>query len=330
MEGRTDVKLAQEVSAYVGEALLQVEAGLRAALDDASPKAREVITHLADSGGKRVRPMLSLLSAVCFGSDPKPAIPVAIAAEMIHMATLVHDDVIDRAETRRGRKTVNHIWGNHVSVLAGDALLAKALVILVDETTGEVVRIMSDMIYRMCEGEIAQHASQHDIFQDDQAYFDRIEKKTALFFAACCKAGALLGGAGAEQAQAMWAYGRHLGMAFQVVDDLLDVSAEAQVVGKPVGNDLRAGVLTLPVLHSLRAEGYRGEAAALINKRDAMTPADIERVLRLVRDRGSVAYAFDVAKGFAQEAKAALAAVPDSDVKEILLQIADEVLTRKF
>ena len=218
------MKLAQEVLAYVGEALLEVEAGLREAIDDASPYSRDVIMHLADSGGKRVRPMLSLLSAQLFGSDPKLAVPVGIASEMIHMATLVHDDVIDRATTRRGRKTVNQIWGNHVSVLAGDALLAKALVILVDSTTSDVVRIMSDMIYRMCEGEIAQHATLHDMHQDDQDYFNRIEKKTALFFAACCKSGALLGGATQRQADAMWAYGRHLGMAFQVVDDLLDVS----------------------------------------------------------------------------------------------------------
>ena len=165
------MKLAQEVLAYVGEALLEVEAGLREAIDDASPYSRDVIMHLADSGGKRVRPMLSLLSAQLFGSDPKLAVPVGIASEMIHMATLVHDDVIDRATTRRGRKTVNQIWGNHVSVLAGDALLAKALVILVDSTTSDVVRIMSDMIYRMCEGEIAQHATLHDMHQDDQDYF---------------------------------------------------------------------------------------------------------------------------------------------------------------
>ena len=310
--------------------MLEVEAGLRAAVDDASPMAREVILHLAESGGKRVRPMLSLLSAASFSDDLKPAIPVAIASEMIHMATLVHDDVIDRAETRRGRKTVNHVWGNHVSVLAGDALLAKALVILVDHTTSEIVRIMSDMIYRMCEGEIAQHASLHDIHQEDRHYFDRIEKKTALFFAACCKAGALMGGADPGQAEAMWAYGRHLGMAFQVVDDLLDVSAEAEVVGKPVGNDLRSGILTLPVLHSLKMEGYQGEATALIGKKDEMTPDDIERVLGLVRARGSVEYSFEVAKGFSEQAKAALEPLSPSEAKELLIQIADEVLTRKF
>lgn len=324
------LKLAEEVLAHVGEALLEVEAGLRVALDDASPQSREVIMHLAESGGKRVRPMLSLLSAQFFGSDPRPAVPVGIASEMIHMATLVHDDVIDRAETRRGRKTVNQIWGNHVSVLAGDALLAKALVILVDETNSDVVRIMSEMIYRMCEGEIAQHATLHDMYQDDQDYFDRIEKKTALFFAACCQAGALMGGAGPQQADAMWSYGRHLGMAFQVVDDLLDVSAEAEVVGKPVGNDLRSGVLTLPVLHLLRSQGYKGEAASLVSKGTQMTSGDIDRVLQLVRENGAVEYAFSVAQNFVDQAKEALEELPANETRTLLSQIADGVLTRTF
>jgi len=324
------LKLAEEVFAHVGEAMLQVEAGLRDALQDASPQTREVMLHLAESGGKRVRPMLSLLSAQYFSKDPRPAVPVGIASEMIHMATLVHDDVIDRAETRRGRKTVNQIWGNHVSVLAGDALLAKALVILVDETSSEVVRIMSDMIYRMCEGEIAQHASLHDMYQDDQDYFDRIEKKTALFFAACCQAGALMGGAEPEQAGAMWAYGRHLGMAFQVVDDLLDVSADAEVVGKPVGNDLRSGVLTLPILHLLRSQGYQGEAASLVAKGAEMTPADIDRVLELVRENGAVDYAYKVAQSFVEQAKAALEELPSNETQALLRQIADGVLTRTF
>lgn len=324
------MKLAQEVLAHVGEAMQEVEAGLREALDDASPYSREVIMHLAESGGKRVRPLLSLLSAQVVGADPARAVPVGVASEMIHMATLVHDDVIDRAQTRRGRKTVNHIWGNHVSVLAGDALLAKALVILVDETTSEIVRIMSDMIYRMCEGEIAQHATLHDMHQDDDVYFDRIEKKTALFFAACCQSGALMGGATQEQAEAMWAYGRHLGMAFQVIDDLLDVSAEEQVVGKPVGNDLRSGVLTLPVLYVIRSQGFDGEAARLVAKKEAMTSDDIDRVLQLVRENGGIEHAQQVAQAFADQAKEALIRLPANETRDLLEQIVDSTLTRSF
>lgn len=324
------MNLVHEVLSHVGDNLREVEEGLRKALQDASPQARKVVMHLAESGGKRVRPMLAIMSAQLFDGVGRSATPVGIAAELIHMATLVHDDVIDHASVRRGRKTVNHIWGNHVSVLAGDALLAKALVLLVDETDLSVVRIMSEMVYRMCEGEIAQHATLFDTEQDEAMYFDRIEKKTALFFAACCESGALMGGATPEQSRALWTYGRHLGMAFQVIDDLLDVSAEAQVVGKPVGHDLASGVLTLPVLHAIHRLGRRGEAAALINKGTAMTRVDVDRVIEFVKDSGAIEYAFEVAKAFSEEAKAALKELPANETRQLLYAIADSTITREF
>ena len=236
-----------EIMNEVGEPLQQVEEQLHAALDDASGPARDVALHLIKGGGKRARPMLTLLAARLFGEDLSRAIPVAVAAEMIHVATLVHDDVIDGAATRRGRPTVNNLWNAQVAVLTGDTLLAKALVLLVDRTSPRIVRIMSDMIYRMCEGEIAQHASAFDPNQTEQDYFERIEKKTALFFAACCEAGALVNGAWTSSVAAR-AYGRNIGMAFQVIDDLLDVTASPEVLGKPVCS-IWPPALTLPVLH---------------------------------------------------------------------------------
>lgn len=323
------MNLAQEVYSQVGVPLRDVEAGLADALSDASNEARQVAMHLAQSGGKRVRPVLTLISARLFSKDLTPAIPVAVASEMIHMATLVHDDVIDRAQTRRGRKTVNYVWGNHVSVLAGDALLAKALVVLVDKTTPEVVRIMSDMIYRMCEGEIAQHASLFDINQTEEAYFQRIEKKTALFFAACCQAGAIMAGANAEEAQAMWSYGRHLGMAFQIVDDLLDFSGQEQVVGKPVGHDLESGVLTLPVLRLLKT-GNSDEARRLLEKGARMTRAEVESTIRLVKEAGVLDDAFETARSFSDQAKASIENLPDGPSRRTLYDLADAVLTREF
>ena len=181
----------------------EVERELRAMFADASGEAQEVALHLVEGGGKRVRPLMTLLGARLFSEDAGPAVPIAVAAEMIHMATLVHDDVIDKAETRRGRETVNARWSDHTAVLAGDALLARALVLLVDRTTPEVVRIMSDMVYRMCEGEIAQQNSMFDIDQSEETYLQRIEKKTALFFAACCQTGGLIQGASPSEANAL-------------------------------------------------------------------------------------------------------------------------------
>lgn len=324
------MNLVHDVLSHVRDPLNDVETGLRVALNDASPEAQRVVMHLANSGGKRVRPMLAILSAQLFDGEGVRAIPVGVASELIHMATLVHDDVIDHASIRRGRKTVNNIWGNHISVLAGDALLAKSLIVLVEQTKPEVVKLMSQMIYRMCEGEIAQHASMYDMSQDVNAYFDRIEKKTALFFAACCEAGALMGGADSDAVRMMWAYGRYLGMAFQVIDDLLDVNSDAQVVGKPVGNDIASGVITLPVLYAINNDHFREEAMALISKKEEMTQLDIDRLLTIVKDSGALEYTFSIAEDFSRKAIASLSQIPDSETKRILLAIAKQALSRDF
>lgn len=329
MEG-TQLNLAQDVLDHVGGPLRDVEHGIRTALNDASPEAQALTRHLTESGGKRVRPLLALLSGRLFTAELRPVVPVGIAAELIHMATLVHDDVIDRAATRRGRWSVPHLWGNHASVLAGDALLARALVILVDETNREIVRVMADMIYRMCEGEIAQHATLRNTEQSEADYFARIEKKTALFFAACCQAGAIAAGASHEASQALWHYGRNLGMAFQVVDDMLDLSAEEQVVGKPVGHDVISGVLTLPVLLLLQDERYRSRASSLIAKGETISRSDVQALAGWAHEAGAIERTFDVARSFAAKAKEAIADVPQGPTWQLLQAIADRVLTRRF
>jgi len=318
-----------EIMNEVGEPLQQVEEQLHAALDDASGPARDVALHLIKGGGKRARPMLTLLAARLFGEDLSRAIPVAVAAEMIHVATLVHDDVIDGAATRRGRPTVNNLWNAQVAVLTGDTLLAKALVLLVDRTSPRIVRIMSDMIYRMCEGEIAQHASAFDPNQTEQDYFERIEKKTALFFAACCEAGALVNGATDEQAAAARAYGRNIGMAFQVIDDLLDVTASPEVLGKPVGSDLAAGVLTLPVLHVLGQPATEQWVHDVIAN-PPLSPDEIERILTLIRNNGTIEYTQSVAGAFVRQAKEELTRLPVGPARRLLASVADLVVERDF
>lgn len=322
--------LAQDVLKHVGGPLRDVEQGIRHALVDASEEAQALTRHLTESGGKRVRPILSLLSGRLFSSDLSPVVPIGVAAELIHMATLVHDDVIDRASTRRGRKSVNHVWGNRVSVLAGDALLARALVMLVDHTTPAIVRIMSDMIYRMCEGEIAQHATLHSVDQSKEDYFNRIEKKTALFFAACCQAGALAAGSTPEEGEALWHYGRNLGMAFQVIDDMLDISAQEEVVGKPVAHDFRTGILTLPVLHLLEDERYADRVTALVQKGEAISSGEVEQLLGWVRENGAIDYTFAAAVDFSRQAQAALDGLPQGGTRDLLQAIAESTLTRRF
>ncbi|BAS28992.1 heptaprenyl diphosphate synthase subunit II [Limnochorda pilosa] len=312
----------------VYEPMEKAEARLLAAFDDAPPEARAIALHLVQGGGKRVRPLLVLLSARLFGEDLEPAIPVAAASEMIHMATLVHDDVIDEADTRRGRPTAGRLWGNVNAVLSGDALLARALVMLTRESRPEIVQIMSEMVYRMCEGEIIQNARAADPEQEERDYFDRIERKTALFFAACCQAGALAGGASPDQAKRLWHFGRSVGMAFQVIDDLLDVVADGETIGKPAGRDLAEGVITLPILYLLKHPHHRRAVRPLL---DGGIPGtgEIQTILRLVRENGATEYTYQTALRFAGEAKDWLDELPATPLRQVLASVADFSVERR-
>lgn len=321
------MKLAEDVFSEIMTPLQQVESRLREILERGAQPASQITLHLLEAGGKRVRPVMALLAARSVGGDPFRVVPVAVAAEMIHMATLVHDDIIDSASTRRGRATANHLWGNAASVLTGDSLLAKALVLLVDESTPAIVRVMSGMVDRMCEGEICQMLTAGDIGQDEELYFDRIKKKTALFFEACCRAGAMMCDASDGQVDAIAAYGLNIGMAFQIVDDVLDVQSESAAVGKPVGNDLASGVITLPVIHLLKDPKQRALALPHLEK-SARTPHDIQAVLELVRRHGAVDSSYRVAGEFARQAKMGLDVLPPGRSKELLIDIADYVLAR--
>lgn len=324
------MQVVERVLADLGPYLEAVEQQLRDVSDDSGLQMREITRHMVDSGGKRLRPILTLLSARVFGDDLEKTVPIAAAAELIHMATLAHDDVIDQASTRRGEQTVNSRWDNHTAVLAGDVLLARALVMLVDHGSPAIVRIMADMIRRMCDGEIEQKASLNQLDQTESDYFERIEKKTALFFAACCESGALHQGAEPHHVQALAEYGRNIGMAFQVVDDLLDVSGEAEVVGKPTGNDLAAGVITLPVLYLLRQEGDAGRRARHLLQDAPFSRSQIDAVLELVRQDGAIEYSRDVARTFARRAQEHLRSLPDGAGRDMLWDVAEELLSRVF
>ena len=321
------MKLAHRVRAAVGDALARVEALLEEVLSATEGLGAVTGLHLLRAGGKRVRPMVTLLSARVFGSRDEDVIPIAAAAEMIHMATLVHDDVIDHAPTRRGRPTVNAVWGNYPAVLTGDFMLARAMSLIVDQGNVRVLKVMSDMIFEMCEGEIAQHQAKGRLDQTQEEYFRRIGKKTARFFQACCESGAILAGAGPAHVEAMGSFGYHLGMAFQVVDDLLDVVGDASRMGKPAGSDLAEGLLTLPVLYLLEQPSYRERLVPLLAK----VPPDesaIQQVLRLVRDNGAVGYAQGVARRFAEQALEALARVPDGEATRLLRAMTMELAGR--
>lgn len=327
--GAKRMQVVERVLEVVGPYLQQVERQLQLIADESGKELGEITRHMVNSGGKRIRPIMTLLSAKVFADDVTATVPVATAAELIHMATLVHDDVIDEAETRRSSPTINARWDNHSAVLAGDAMLSKALVMLVDHGGLAIVRLMAEMVRLMCDGEIEQKASYMRLDQTETDYFSRIEKKTALFFAACCEAGALHHGAEAHEVHALSEYGRNMGMAFQVVDDMLDVSGEADVVGKPVGNDLAAGVLTLPVLYVLRDEKVGPKLVDLLRSAP-LAREQIDEVLAIVREYGGVQYSRDVATSFAGRAQEHLRTLRPSAGRDLLEQVADELLQRAY
>ncbi|HHW09966.1 MAG TPA: polyprenyl synthetase family protein [Firmicutes bacterium] len=294
-----------------------------------SDKVAAVLRHQMEGGGKFIRPLLVLLSARMFSDDLAPAVPVAAAAEMIHLATLAHDDVIDGSDMRRRQATINALWGNQAAILAGDILLARALVILSRSRRLDVVQAMAAMLGQMCEGEIAQHLSLHCLEQSEKDYEARIERKTACFFAACCRVGALLSGAGDEDAEKMSRFGSLMGMAFQVADDIMDITSAHEEAGKPVRSDLAQGILTLPVIYALKqpeiGRRIRELLAGVHREKD---PAVINEVLALVCANGALEYARSRAKGYVREAEKHLPAAGNAAAKEALRALAGYAVNR--
>lgn len=311
------MEIVERLRGFIGEALAAVERQLEEVLAATEGLAAHTSLHLLKAGGKRVRPMVTILSGRVFGADEQELVQIAAAAEMIHMATLVHDDVIDRTATRRGRPTVHAIWGDYPAVLTGDFMLARAMSLIVDAEHPRVLKVMSDMIYEMCEGEIAQHEAKGRLDLTEGEYLRRIGKKTARFFQACAESGALLGGAPASMVRVMGHFGYSLGMAFQVVDDLLDLTGDERRMGKPVGSDLCEGILTLPVIYLLQHPSYRPRVAPLLE--EVPPPPDAVRtIVHLVRRNGALRYTEDVARRYTSRAFEMLERLPPGEPVRLL------------
>ena len=268
---------------------------------------RDISGHTLLAGGKRLRPALALLSARLVGRsfDADRASRAGAAAEMIHMATLMHDDVVDGAHERRGKPTANAVYGNGITVLTGDFLLAKSISLLADNDENlQIVRVFAGVTVAMAEGEVLQSAVAHDLDIRQETYEEVIRRKTAQFLAGCCETGGMLGGADAGERADLRAYGYALGMAFQIADDLLDLRGDPKKTGKPLGTDLRDGRVTLPLIHALRQADPRDRAAlrATLAAPD-LGDADIASVTAFIARHGG----FEVSQRIAEE-HAALAA----------------------
>jgi heptaprenyl diphosphate synthase len=309
--------------------LADVEQELASIIRSRVDLVTDIGSHLLRAGGKRLRPALYILCAKSGKPDPAVLTPVAAAIELIHMATLVHDDVIDNAATRRGIATANARWGNHVTVLAGDFLFAKAFSLIAVHGGNEALRILTGTICAICEGEISQAKDLFNPRQTEEDYLARIGNKTAGFIAASCELGAITAGLPPADVEALRHYGYAIGMAFQITDDLLDVTASSEQIGKPAGNDLRQGVLTLPIIYALQHSPQAGELRRIIEARD-MADEQVRRGIAAVHMTDAVEYCYSRVSDYLATARRVLPSSLPAEVHASLRNIADFVGLRKY
>lgn len=285
--------------------------------------------YLQAGGGKRLRPILLLLSAKLFGPTNDSVIRMAAVVEMIHTATLVHDDVIDFAKTRRGRPSINAVWGNHTSVLAGDWLYMQAFQVALRERNFHVLDVLIGLTQDMVEGELLQldRIGKIDITEAD--YMELVDRKTASLFSVCARLGSILATSDEAIETQMGEFGWNLGIAFQLVDDILDFTSREKILGKPVGNDLREGKVTLPLIYALK--DATAEERSLIET--VLADGNYERVpflrvVQLLHRHNGVDRAMERAQSFTEKARAALGAFPDSPCQRALLAVTDLITGR--
>ena len=286
--------------------------------------------YIQTAGGKRIRPAVLLMAARLAGYEGDRAVLYAAVVEFIHTATLVHDDIIDDADLRRGRAAVHSRWGNDITVLLGDYLYIKSMALALTHDTLDLVRVLCDVTLKMIEGELYQLTKNGDADITEDEHFDIMRRKTAYLFGGCAQIGGMLGKIESEKEQALREYGFNLGIAFQLVDDLLDFTGDAQAVGKPIASDLREGKVTLPLIHLLRQSN--GEEGSRI-VRDAIashtvSPEQWAMLLRMLKEHASIDYAYRRAVEYAERAKKPLYAFPPSSERDALLALPDYVLSR--
>jgi octaprenyl-diphosphate synthase len=331
------VQIAKGIFDLVRDDLALVEQEIAAQSGAAIEPVAEIASYLREGGGKRLRPALLLLAAGAAGYRGPSAIRMGTVVEMIHSATLVHDDVIDGARTRRGRPSTNARWGNHMSVLAGDWLYMQSFEIALRERNFAILDILIGLTQNMVEGELLQltRLGRMDLTEADAT--ELAYRKTACLFSGCARLGAVLGRQPKNVEEALAGYGRNAGLAFQLVDDLLDFTASPEQLGKPVLSDLKEGKVTLPLIFALEADGAsnghsRGEGRQLVAKvleERGFLSVRPEQITKLVKDTGALARASNLARDYVSRAKASLDELPETEFRRALLAVPDFILDRK-
>jgi octaprenyl-diphosphate synthase len=312
---------------HSGPELAAVDGCIRRWLDSDVPLIREVGEHLIRAGGKRLRPLMVLLVAGALGARGEVPVTLAAIIEFIHTATLLHDDVVDESDLRRGRQTANAVYGNAASVLVGDFLYSRSFQMMVSLGLPRVMEILADTTNAIAEGEVLQLIAIRDPDFGESRYYEVIRRKTAILFAAAARLGVVAAGQSATLEQQLATAGLELGMAFQIADDALDYSGEVGQIGKNLGDDLAQGKLTLPLLLALK----RAEAAAAARLRQILDARDRERlpeVVQLIRESDALAGTLAQARTHAAAAREGFAALPDSAERDLLLGLCDFALAR--
>ncbi|MFQ5924630.1 MAG: polyprenyl synthetase family protein [Dehalococcoidia bacterium] len=307
--------------------MAEVEESLKAAGKVDLPWMVEPLGYVMESGGKRIRPALILLAGKFYHYNPEQLIPMATAIELFHTATLVHDDAVDKSLVRRGRATVNSLWGEGIAVLLGDYLFASSAELVSSTGNLRVVRLFAQMLMTISSGQLRQLMSAYDWQQDREDYYQQIGSKTASLLSLATEAGAILSQAPEEGIEALRIYGHELGMAFQIVDDILDFIGEEEEMGKPVGSDLLQGTLTLPAI--LLRERYAADPVLREIFEKTGDQAGVERVIEMVRNSSIVQECYKIADSFCAQARHALEGLPDNPSRRSLLDLADYVIERR-
>ncbi len=311
----------------VASEMASVEEVLARVCQVENPLLAEALRHVLRSGGKRVRSALVLLSSAFHPYPRPPVIQLAAATECLHAATLVHDDIIDNAATRRGVETVNVRWSNTIAVLTGDYLFAKSAEMIAALGSTEVMGLMARAVMAVCQGEIEEPALKPGADHMEEQYYRTIRQKTAHLMVFACEAAATLTGAPSSVVRAFHDYAMNIGMAFQIADDILDITGSEDLLGKPVGSDLREGVLTLPVIRYLQQHPNDPRILRVLGSEDG--EADVALAVELIKRSGAVDQAYARAREFASAAIAALDGLPHNAHRQALVDLAEYVVRRR-
>ena len=328
---KTETSPIDTLQAMVADEMGEVNEAILNRMDSPVALIPQLAGHLIAAGGKRLRPMLTLASARMLGYEGKRHISLAACVEFIHTATLLHDDVVDESKLRRGQKTANEIWGNQPSVLVGDFLFSRSFELMVEDGSLKVLKILSRASSIIAEGEVLQLTTANDTSTTEEVYLDVIAAKTAALFAAACEISGVVAEQGEKVETALSTYGKYLGIAFQIVDDVLDYSAKQATLGKTVGDDFREGRITLPIILAFHRgndeeRAFWNRTMADLNQKDG----DLEHAMELLHKHTALTDTIERARHYGAMAKDALGTFPNNPSKQILCDIVDFCISRAY